>query len=286
MVNLKLACGLADGREAYGQLVKRFPQVPPSRCASHLVIDSNLSRPTGLRVHEDVNSINVETSNIKLSYIRRGLSPITAYPAPLPARRHPPRCSGHAARSSTARGTARRTSSRQTRAMKCLKGARDSQVRGAESQRSPRFEHSTRATRPKARHARQSAEHRRSADVGHRVPYRIPQMRASHLALIVAVLAIPSTAYSQESGQVDGRVGPDLNTSLMQPNPSPGSMGPYHRPAEPGLRAGGGCHARPGGARQCARDSETGSWRHRLRRWTPCDSWTELESHLASGSLN
>ena len=41
----------------------------------------------GLRVHEDVNSINLETSNIKLSYIRRRPSPITAYPAPLPARR-------------------------------------------------------------------------------------------------------------------------------------------------------------------------------------------------------
>jgi hypothetical protein len=65
-------------------------------------------------------------------------------------------------------------------------------------------------------------------------------MRASHLALIVAVLALPSAAYSQDSGQVDGRVGSDLNTSLMQPNPSPGPIGPYHRPAEPGLRAGGG----------------------------------------------
>jgi hypothetical protein len=36
------------------------------------------------------------------------------------------------------------------------------------------------------------------------------------------------------------RVGPDLNTSLMQPSPSPGSAGPYHRPPEPGPRAGGG----------------------------------------------
>jgi hypothetical protein len=63
-------------------------------------------------------------------------------------------------------------------------------------------------------------------------------MRASHPALIVAILALPSAAYSQDSGQVDGRVGPDLNTSPMQPNPSLGSTGPYHRPAEPGPRAG------------------------------------------------
>jgi hypothetical protein len=104
------------------------------------------------------------------------------------------------------------------------------------------------------RATRQFAEHRRSADVGHRVPYRIPQMRASHLALIVAVLAIPSAAYSQESGQVDGRVGPDLNTSLMQPHPSPGSMGPYHCPAESGLRAGGGI-VMPGSAPPSSMDT-------------------------------
>jgi hypothetical protein len=36
-------------------------------------------------------------------------------------------------------------------------------------------------------------------------------MRASHLALIVAILTLPSAAYSQDSGQVDGKVGPDLN---------------------------------------------------------------------------
>jgi hypothetical protein len=41
-------CGLADGHEASGQRVKRFPQVPSSRCASHLVIEANLSRPTGI----------------------------------------------------------------------------------------------------------------------------------------------------------------------------------------------------------------------------------------------
>jgi hypothetical protein len=63
-------------------------------------------------------------------------------------------------------------------------------------------------------------------------------MRASHLALIVAMLAVPSVASSQDSGQVDGRVGPDLSTSPMQSNRSLGPTGAYRRPVEPGPRAG------------------------------------------------
>jgi len=63
-------------------------------------------------------------------------------------------------------------------------------------------------------------------------------MRASRLALIAAVLAIPSAVYSQDSGLVDGRVGPDLSTSPTQPSPSLGSQGAYRRPPEPGPRAG------------------------------------------------
>jgi hypothetical protein len=63
-------------------------------------------------------------------------------------------------------------------------------------------------------------------------------MRPSCLALIAAVLAFPSGAYSQDSGLVDGKVGADLSTSSTQPNPSLGSTGPYHRPADPGPRAG------------------------------------------------
>jgi hypothetical protein len=62
-------------------------------------------------------------------------------------------------------------------------------------------------------------------------------MRASHLALIVAVLALPSAAYSQDSGLVDGRVAPDLSTSSIQPSPSMGTAA-YRRPPEPGSRAG------------------------------------------------
>jgi hypothetical protein len=61
-------------------------------------------------------------------------------------------------------------------------------------------------------------------------------MRASHLALIVAVLALPSAAYSQDSGLVDGRVAPDLSTSSIQPSPSMGTAA-YRRPPEPGSRA-------------------------------------------------
>jgi hypothetical protein len=63
-------------------------------------------------------------------------------------------------------------------------------------------------------------------------------MRASRLALVAAALAIPSAAYSQDSGLVDGRVGSDLSTSPMQSNPSMGATGAYHRPPEPGPRAG------------------------------------------------
>jgi hypothetical protein len=63
-------------------------------------------------------------------------------------------------------------------------------------------------------------------------------MRASRLALVAAVLAIPSAVYSQDNGLVNGRVGSDLSTSPMQSNPSMGATGPYHRPLEPGHRAG------------------------------------------------
>lgn len=50
-------------------------------------------------------------------------------------------------------------------------------------------------------------------------------MHASRLALIAAVLAIPSAVYSQDSGLVDGRVGSDLSTSSTQPSPSNGLQG-------------------------------------------------------------
>ena len=63
-------------------------------------------------------------------------------------------------------------------------------------------------------------------------------MRHFNLALVATVLAIPSAAYSQDSGQVDSRVGPDLSTSTTQPSPSVGSTGAYRRPPELGPRAG------------------------------------------------
>jgi hypothetical protein len=47
-----------------------------------------------------------------------------------------------------------------------------------------------------------------------------------------------SAAYPQDSGFVDGRVGPDLSTSPMQSNPAMGPTGAYRRPFEPGPRAG------------------------------------------------
>jgi hypothetical protein len=110
-------------------------------------------------------------------------------------------------------------------------------------------------------------------------------MRASHLALIVAVLALPSAAYSQDSGQVDGRVGSDLGTSSMQPSPSMGSTGAYRRPPEPGPRAGVAGAVMPGHVVPESMPGYTRE-RHRLRRSPPRNSQPELDSHPASGPLN
>jgi hypothetical protein len=71
-------------------------------------------------------------------------------------------------------------------------------------------------------------------------------MRASHLAFIAAVLTIPSTAHSQDSGLVDGRVGSDLSTSSTQPSPANGLQGAYRRPPELGPRAGSSGVVMPG----------------------------------------
>jgi hypothetical protein len=62
-------------------------------------------------------------------------------------------------------------------------------------------------------------------------------MRASHIALIAALLAIPSVGYSQQNGPVGGRVGSDLSPSPTQPSPSAGA-GPYGRPLPLGRPAG------------------------------------------------
>jgi hypothetical protein len=62
-------------------------------------------------------------------------------------------------------------------------------------------------------------------------------MRASHIAVIAAVLAIPTAGYSQDNGPVGGRVGSDLSTSTTQPGPSVGSR-PYGTSPSSGPRAG------------------------------------------------
>jgi hypothetical protein len=62
-------------------------------------------------------------------------------------------------------------------------------------------------------------------------------MRASHIAVVAAALAIPTLGYSQDSGQVGGKVGADLGASPTQPGPSVGSR-PYGTPLTPGPRAG------------------------------------------------
>jgi hypothetical protein len=69
-------------------------------------------------------------------------------------------------------------------------------------------------------------------------------MRASHIALIAAMLAIPSVGYSQNSGlagpgngPVGGKVGADLGASPTQPSPSAG-VAPYAAPRPIGHPAG------------------------------------------------
>jgi hypothetical protein len=66
-------------------------------------------------------------------------------------------------------------------------------------------------------------------------------MRASHIGVIAALLAIPTVAYpQQDNGPVGGMVGPGGSSSLApspgQPRPSLGS--PYGTPPSGGPRAG------------------------------------------------
>lgn len=65
-------------------------------------------------------------------------------------------------------------------------------------------------------------------------------MRASHIALVATVLAIPSVGYAQQNGPVGGpvggKVGSDLSTSA--PTAAPATRGPYGAPAPVGHPAG------------------------------------------------
>jgi hypothetical protein len=71
-------------------------------------------------------------------------------------------------------------------------------------------------------------------------------MHASRVALIAAVLAIPSAAHSQDSGLVDGKVGSDLSTSSTQSGSPLGLTRAYQRPPETGPRAGSSGMVMPG----------------------------------------
>jgi hypothetical protein len=62
-------------------------------------------------------------------------------------------------------------------------------------------------------------------------------MRASYIAFIAALLAIPSVALAQQDGPVGGRVGSDLSTTTTPPGPSVG-RGPYGAPSGIGHSAG------------------------------------------------
>ena len=53
-------------------------------------------------------------------------------------------------------------------------------------------------------------------------------MRVSHIAVMAAVLAIPSAAFAQQDGPVGGKVGSDLSTTTTLPSSSLGAgMRPY-----------------------------------------------------------
>src|SRR5580704_9538667 len=70
-------------------------------------------------------------------------------------------------------------------------------------------------------------------------------MRASHIALILAVLAIPSVGYAQQdNGPVGGMVGPEGSRSPEQPRPSLGS--PYGSPTRAGPVTGSSGTIAPG----------------------------------------
>jgi hypothetical protein len=61
-------------------------------------------------------------------------------------------------------------------------------------------------------------------------------MRASRIAVIAAMLAVPSLAYSQADGPVGGKVGADLGTTVKRA-PSPNTR-PYGGASAPGPSAG------------------------------------------------
>jgi hypothetical protein len=65
-------------------------------------------------------------------------------------------------------------------------------------------------------------------------------MRASQIAVIAALLAIPSVGYSQQDGPVGGPVGGKAGSNLSaSPTLSaPATRGPYGRPAPVGRPAG------------------------------------------------
>ena len=61
-------------------------------------------------------------------------------------------------------------------------------------------------------------------------------MRVSQIAVIAALLAIPSAGYSQQDGPVGGKVGSNLSASPTLS--APATRGPYGRPAPVGRPAG------------------------------------------------
>jgi len=64
-------------------------------------------------------------------------------------------------------------------------------------------------------------------------------MRAAQIAVMAAMLAIPTAGYAQDSGAVGGKVGSDLSTS-QTPQSGPATGAPYGAPPPTGRTAGYG----------------------------------------------
>ena len=112
-------------------------------------------------------------------------------------------------------------------------------------------------------------------------------MRASHIAVLAAVLSIPSAAFAQQDGPVGGKVGSDLSTTTTQPTPSIGAgMRPYGGASAGGRPAGYTGAVTPGQVvpDQVQVTPRAGGRGFGLRQWSP-RARRSLEPHPAGHQL-
>jgi hypothetical protein len=103
-------------------------------------------------------------------------------------------------------------------------------------------------------------------------------MRASQIAVIAPLLAIPSVGYSQQDGPVGGKVGANLSASPTLS--APATRGPYGRPAPVGRPAGYAGAVMPGQVvpkmyRSCPNQGE---WVQPSSTVTACSSIPQIAS--------